>query len=334
VPREGFEFHAVTSRKVTRRFSPGTALSLAAIAWGTVQSALLLRRLRPVAVIGTGGYASAGVVLAAALQRIPTLIHEQNMVPGRTNRLLARFARRVALTFPEAATYFPAARTVVTGLPIRPEILAGQRERGLAAFGLEPNRRTLLVLGGSLGARSLNRTIREMLPLWSNSGWQILHQVGKGNWEEHQSALPTPPPGYAAVPYLSAMGDVYAMADLVICRAGASTLAEVTAVGLPAVLVPYPYAHADHQTHNAAALVAAGAAMLLPDAELSGQRLAAEIQSLLAEPERLPAMSRASRGLGRPNAAEAVLDIVREMIGEPAAGLSRDRARGEKRGAA
>src|SRR5207253_4358365 len=140
---EGFEFHAVISRKLTGSLSPGTALSVTAIALGTLQAGLLLRRLKPVAVVGTGGYASAGVVLAAALQRIPTLIHEQNSIPGRTNRLLARLVRRVALTFPESAGYFPAGKSVVTGLPIRPEIAAGERQRGCERFGLSPERRTL-----------------------------------------------------------------------------------------------------------------------------------------------------------------------------------------------
>lgn len=316
VPREGFEFYAVTSRKVTRSLSPAGVLSLAAIAWGTAQAGLLLRRLNPVAVIGTGGYASAGVVLAAALERIPTLIHEQNSIPGRTNRLLSRFARRVALTSPEAAAAFPAGKTVLTGLPVRPEIAAGDRQRALVQFGLSPARRTLLVLGGSLGARSLNRAVREVAPLWSNSAWQILHQVGKGNWEEHQRSLPAPPPSYRAVPYIEAMGDAYAAADLVLCRAGASTLAEVTLVGLPAILVPYPHAHADHQTHNARALVSASAAVLLPDGELSGRRLVDEVDALVGNADRLTAMGQASRRLGRPEAARAILDAVWEMVGE------------------
>jgi UDP-N-acetylglucosamine--N-acetylmuramyl-(pentapeptide) pyrophosphoryl-undecaprenol N-acetylglucosamine transferase len=334
VPQEGFEFHAVSSRKLRRSLSVGTLFSLGAIAWGAVQAARLLRRLAPAAVIGTGGYASAGVVLAAALQRIPTLIHEQNSVPGRTNRLLARFVRRVALTFPESAAHFPSGKGIVTGLPVRPEIGMGDRQRAVRDFGLDPERRTLLVLGGSLGARSLNRAMREALPLWSNAGLQILHQVGRGNWEEHRSALGDAPAWYHPVPYLEAMGDAYAAADLVCCRAGASTLAEVSLVGLPALLVPYPHAHADHQTQNARSFVSAGAALLLPDADLSGQRLANEIRPLLDVPARHAAMAAASRSLGRPDAAGAILNAVWEMIREPIGRDAGGSEQGTKRGAA
>jgi UDP-N-acetylglucosamine--N-acetylmuramyl-(pentapeptide) pyrophosphoryl-undecaprenol N-acetylglucosamine transferase len=334
VPREGFEFHAIASRKVKRSLSPAAVLSLASIAWGTVQAGLLLRRLDPVAVIGTGGYASAGVVLAAALQGIPTLIHEQNSVPGRTNRLLSRIVRRVAITFSESASYFPAGKCAVTGLPIRPEIAHGQRERGLAEFGLRSDRTTLLVIGGSLGARSLNRAVLQALPHWSNSGLQVLHQVGKGNWDEHRAALTDAPDSYHPVPYLTEMGDAYAAADLVLCRAGASTLAEVALAGLPAVLVPYPHAHADHQTANARSVVADGAAVLLPDGELSGERLVTEINALLGDPQRLHAMAEASQRRARPDAAEAILAAVSEMIGAaPLAGVEHSE-RGAKRGAA
>jgi UDP-N-acetylglucosamine--N-acetylmuramyl-(pentapeptide) pyrophosphoryl-undecaprenol N-acetylglucosamine transferase len=333
VPREGFSFHAIASRKVKRTLSPAAVLSLATIAWGAVQAGLLLRRLDPVAVVGTGGYASAGVVLAAALQGIPTLVHEQNSIPGRTNRLLARFVRRVAVTFPESVRYFPPGKSVVTGLPVRPDIAQGDRKRGLAAFGLAADRRTLLVIGGSLGARSLNAAIREALPLWSNSGLQILHQVGRGNWEEHRAALTGAPDWYHPVPYLEAMGDAYAVADLALCRAGASTLAELALAGLPAVLVPYPYAHADHQTANARSVVQDSAAVLVPDSGLTGERVIAEVGSLLDEPERLRQMVEASRGRARPDAARAILDAVAEMVGLPffSTGVSE---RGAKRGAA
>jgi UDP-N-acetylglucosamine--N-acetylmuramyl-(pentapeptide) pyrophosphoryl-undecaprenol N-acetylglucosamine transferase len=334
VPSHGFAFHAVASRKVSQALTPAVALSLASIAWGTMEAVLLLRRLRPLAVIGTGGYASAAVVLAAALQGIPTVIHEQNSIPGRTNRLLARLVRRVAVTFPESAGYFPAGKSVVTGLPIRPEITAGERQGGYERFGLSSDRRTLLALGGSLGARSLNRAVREALPLWSNSGLQIIHQVGARNWDEHRAELIAAPAWYHAVPYVQEMGDVYAAADLVLCRAGASTLAEVWAVGLPAILVPYPHAHADHQTSNARAAVDAGAAALLADSELSGPRLFAEVEALINEPQKLDGMAEASRGLGRPDAAQAVLDLVWEIVGQPRDRTADGVEQGAKRGAA
>ena len=334
IRREGFPFHAIASRKVSRSLTPATAVSLATIAWGTIEAALILRRLRPVAVVGTGGYASAGVVLAAALQGIPTLIHEQNSIPGRTNRLLGRIVRRVALTFPESKGYFSSSKSFVTGLPIRPEILSGERRKAAARFNLCPDRRTLLVLGGSLGARSLNRSVLEALPLWSNSGLQIIHQVGARNWEEQRSKAPEAPSWYHPIRYLEEIGDAFAAADLVLCRAGASTLAELWAVGLPSVLVPYPHAHADHQSSNARVAVLAGAAELLPDQQLSGQRLAAEINSLIEEPEKLAQMAERSHTLGRRDAAQAVLDLVWEMTGQPGDRRHELVQQGTKRGAA
>jgi UDP-N-acetylglucosamine--N-acetylmuramyl-(pentapeptide) pyrophosphoryl-undecaprenol N-acetylglucosamine transferase len=334
VPGEGFEFHAIISRKVTRSFSPVALLSAASITWGAVQAGLLLRRIAPVAVVGTGGYASAGVVLAAALQGIPTLIHEQNSIPGRTNRLLSRIVRRVALSFPDSVAFFPARKTIVTGLPVRPEVAQGDRERAYTRFGLSPDQRTLLVLGGSRGAQSLNRAVRDALPLLSNSGLQILHQVGRANWDEHQAVLDNAPTWYHSVPYLEAMGDAYTVADLVCGRAGASTLAELALVGLPSLLVPYPHAHADHQTQNARCVAAAGAAALVPDVEFSGHRLVAEAEALFAQPDRLAEMSRASRSLGRPDAAEAILGAVWEMIGTQVTESNRSGEHGTKRGAA
>jgi UDP-N-acetylglucosamine--N-acetylmuramyl-(pentapeptide) pyrophosphoryl-undecaprenol N-acetylglucosamine transferase len=334
VPREGFAFHAIASRKVSRVVTPAAALSLASIAWGTVQAGMLLRRRRPLAVIGTGGYASAGVVLAAAFQGIPTLIHEQNSIPGRTNRLLARIVRRVAVTFPESTSYFPEGKSVLTGLPIRPEIISGDRRQAEERFGLETDRRTLLVLGGSLGARSLNRAVREALPLWANSGLQVIHQVGNRNWEEHQAALRSAPAWYHPVAFLTDMGDAYAAADLVLCRAGASTLAELWAVGLPSLLVPYPYAHADHQSANARSAVTAGAATLLPDQELSGPRLVSEVGALFDDPPTRDKMAVASRALGRPDAARELLQVVWEMVGRPAGTMPGHLEQGAKRGAA
>jgi UDP-N-acetylglucosamine--N-acetylmuramyl-(pentapeptide) pyrophosphoryl-undecaprenol N-acetylglucosamine transferase len=334
VPQEGFEFHAIASRKVTRSLSPSSVLSFATIAWGALQAGMLLRRLDPVAVIGTGGYASAGVVLAAAMQGIPTLIHEQNSVPGRTNRLLGRVVRRVALTFSEAAAYFPQGKSVVTGLPVRPDIARGDRHQALSRFNLDPERRTLLVLGGSHGARSLNRAVREAVPLWGNSGLQVLHQVGRSNWEEHQAALESPLDWYRPVQYLDAMGDAYAVADLVVCRAGASTLAEIALVGLPSILVPYPYAHADHQTHNARSVEEAGAARLLPDAQLSGERLFHEVARMWDEPGERQRMADASLRLARPDAAVAILAAVQEIVLGEVRGHSEAAEQGTKGGAA
>ena len=223
---------------------------------------------------------------------------------------------------------------MLTGLPVRPEIASGDRLRACERFGLCPDRRTLLVLGGSFGARKLNRAVGEALSLGWNAELQVLHQVGRADWESYRASLRETPAWYHPVPYLDAMEDAYAAADLVCSRAGASTLAEIALVGLPSLLVPYPHAQADHQTQNARGVVAAGAAALLPDAELSGARLVSEIEALFTEPARLAEMAQASRALGRPGAAEAILETVWSIAGRPNTRADRPAEQGTKRGAA
>jgi UDP-N-acetylglucosamine--N-acetylmuramyl-(pentapeptide) pyrophosphoryl-undecaprenol N-acetylglucosamine transferase len=209
----------------------------------------------------------------------------------------------------------------MTGLPIRPEIGRADREAARKLLGLSRDRFTLLVLGGSQGARTINRATLDALAAWEGLPLQVLHQIGKGNFAEWEAELGGRPVWYHAVPYLDAIENAYAAADLVLCRAGASTLAEITAAGLPSILVPYPYAMADHQTHNARALVGAGAAVLVPNAEASGPRIAGEVRRLLEAAlsversggGRRAAMSAASRALGRPEAAARLADEVRAL---------------------
>jgi UDP-N-acetylglucosamine--N-acetylmuramyl-(pentapeptide) pyrophosphoryl-undecaprenol N-acetylglucosamine transferase len=315
-PQEGFPFHAIPSRKLSRQArrptlgSPEALAALGIMAWGTVRAGLLLRHLRPDVAVGTGGYASAGVMLAAALQGIPTVIHEQNAVAGRANRVLGRLVTRVAITFEGSERFFPAGKAVCTGLPIRPEIAAGDPEPARRRFGLAPDRPTLLVVGGSGGARRLNQAVADARPRLLNLGLQIVHPWGKANVD---ASVPPAGDGYHPVPYLEEMASALAAADVVLCRAGASTLAEVAAVGRPALLVPYPYAVDDHQTANARVFVDRGAARLVPDRELDGDRLVAELEALLGDPDARARMRAASAALGRPDAAHRVADLVRTV---------------------
>jgi len=314
VPRAGVAFRSVPSRKLSRRPSPAAAAALAVSAWGVLKGAALLRSWKPDVVLGTGGYASAGVMFAAVLLRIPTVVHESNAVPGRVNRLLGRWCTRVALVYEAAAPAFPAGKVVLTGQPVRRDLLAGNPGAARREYGLDPDRPLLVVTGGSGGARTLNEATRAALPALLAAGVQVVLATGRAQWEAFAAGLPDPlPSGYRPVPYVDAMPSLLAAATLVVCRGGASTLAEVTALGLPAVVVPYPFAVADHQTHNARALAAAGAALHLPDAKCTGERLASEIAALLGDPDRLAAMRAASRALGRPEAAQAVADLLRHV---------------------
>jgi UDP-N-acetylglucosamine--N-acetylmuramyl-(pentapeptide) pyrophosphoryl-undecaprenol N-acetylglucosamine transferase len=315
VPRAGVEFRSIPSRKVTRRLSLAGLGALGLNAAGVLRGAALLRSWKPQVVLGTGGYASTGVMFAAAMLRIPTVVHESNAVPGRVNRLLGRLCTRVALVYEAAARYFPAGKVVMTGQPVRLDLLAGNPEAARAHFGLDAVRPVLVVTGGSGGARTLNAAVPPALPELRELGIQVVHATGKAQWDAFAAELPDPlPEGYHPAPYVDDMPSLLAAAALIVCRGGSSTLAEVNALGLPAIVTPFPYAVGDHQTHNARALAAAGAAVLLPDAELTGARLAAEVRAILGDPARLAAMREASLRQGKPDAARRVADLLRTVV--------------------
>jgi UDP-N-acetylglucosamine--N-acetylmuramyl-(pentapeptide) pyrophosphoryl-undecaprenol N-acetylglucosamine transferase len=266
----------------------------------------ILRQLRPGVVVGVGGYASVAAVLAARLSRIPTVLQEQNAIPGLANRWLGRVSDRICLGFSGAAAYFPAGRAVHTGNPIRAAVLRG------TGPGTD-----LLVFGGSQGARSINQAVVAALPRLAPhlGGRGILHQTGAAELDEVRR-------GYAAErvaadlrAFIDDMGSAYGRAALVVARAGAMSCAEITARGLPAVLVPYPHAADDHQRYNAAALVDAGAAEMLLDAALDATALAGAVAGLLGDPERCRRMAAAARAVGRPEAAAQVADVVLAVAG-------------------
>jgi UDP-N-acetylglucosamine--N-acetylmuramyl-(pentapeptide) pyrophosphoryl-undecaprenol N-acetylglucosamine transferase len=305
VPAAGYPLRLLAGRQL-RGGGPGRALAaLAATASGVRGATRLLRELRPRLVIGVGGYASVAVVLAAWPRRLPILLLEQNVVPGAANRLLGRIARRVCVGFAESAPFFPRGRALHTGNPLRAGVL-----KAAGASRPEGTRLGLLVFGGSQGARQLNRATLEALRLLGPAAarFTITHQTGTADLAEVRA-------GYAAlgldasvVPFIDDMGAAYAAADLVLARAGAMTCAELMAIGLPAVLVPYPHAADDHQRRNAEVLAGAGAAELVLDRDLSGERLAATLGRFAAEPDRRTAMAARARALGRPDAAERVAD--------------------------
>jgi UDP-N-acetylglucosamine--N-acetylmuramyl-(pentapeptide) pyrophosphoryl-undecaprenol N-acetylglucosamine transferase len=264
----------------------------------------LLRELRPELVVGVGGYASVALVVGAWLRRIPAVLLEQNVVPGAANRMLARLARRVCVGFEATAASFRPGLAAYTGNPIRAGVL-----RALAAR--TPHERpALLVFGGSAGARRLNRATVDAVPLLRARGTDldVRHQTGTQDVDEVRAAYARLGVPARVEPFIGDMGAAYAAADLVVARAGAMTCAEVTAAGLPALLVPYPHAADDHQRRNAEVLAAAGAAEIIPDHQLDGARLAAALAALLEDPAKRTAMAAQARGLGRPDAATRVVD--------------------------
>jgi UDP-N-acetylglucosamine--N-acetylmuramyl-(pentapeptide) pyrophosphoryl-undecaprenol N-acetylglucosamine transferase len=272
---------------------------------GLVQSVFILGCRRPNVIVGTGGYASGPVVLAARLLGIPIILIEPNSVPGRTVTMLARYADEIALGFKETVKYFRRGTNLrVTGVPIRGSLVGGERAEGLKRFDLTAERKTVFVFGGSRGASSINQAVMDAAHALETRGdLQFLVQTGERDYarvEECAAGLGMPCRVY---PFIEDMGLAYAVSDLVVCRAGAGAVAEITACGLPAILIPYPHATARHQESNARILEEAGAARVILDGDLDGEALARTIVAILSDPEGLGTMSRSSERLGKPDAA-------------------------------
>jgi undecaprenyldiphospho-muramoylpentapeptide beta-N-acetylglucosaminyltransferase len=315
VPPSGYEMTLLPGRGIQRRLTVANLTAVAGLFVAFGRAMRLLGRLRPSVVVAVGGYASVAVALAAVVRRIPVVVAEQNVVPGAANRLVARFAQASAVSFEGT----PLPRAVVTGNPIRPEIAALADGHGRAAaratIGVEGDRRVVLITGGSLGALHLNRATMAALDAWrGRTDLAVHHVVGRRDWEEISAMAPADLGGlaYRAVPYEEDMPSALAAADLAVCRSGSGTCFELAAVGLPAVLVPSPFVTADQQTRNAERLVAAGAAVLLPDAELDGPRLVAEVDRLVADDPARAAMRAAALAWSRPDAADAIAAIAEE----------------------
>lgn len=320
--RAGLPFQSIPLAGLQRRLAVRNVTAVWQAARGVIRARRILTGFRPDAVVGTGGYVCGPVVLAAALSGIPTLIHEQNALPGMTNRLLSRFVSRVAVTFADAVRYFPRRdRVVLTGLPVRPEILAFCREEARRTLGVPVTGRLVLCFGGSQGARTINEAMAEVLPRFAGRpGVYFIHVTGPAQFEPFMASLAraglsSPQSGNITVKsYLYEMPAALAAADLVICRAGAATIAELTVAGLPCVLVPYPHATGNHQEFNARALEKQGAALVIRDAELSGSLLSREVAQLLAGEKRLQEMAAASKKLGRPGALADIIALIAQLL--------------------
>lgn len=277
-----------------------------------LQSRRLIKAFDPHVVLGVGGYSAGPVVLAAWLSGVATVLHEQNQLPGLTNRLLRRIVKRIYLTFPDAAGRFDATKTLVTGNPVRDEILV----LGETPKTQHDERFTVLVLGGSQGARAINQAMVAALPyLAERQEMVVVHQTGRE--EEAVVAEAYDRAGIQArvQAFFNNVAEQYQQADLIICRAGATTVAEITAVGRAAIFVPYPFAADDHQTCNARALVDAGAAEMVPESQLEGKGLAEKILDLMDHRSRLSEMAAKALSLGRPDATLTIIGDIYKLIG-------------------
>lgn len=322
VPEQGYRLAKIEATGIKGRGVMGLVRGLARLPGAWLQSRAILKEFRPDVVVGVGGYASGPLVATAWMMGIPGGIMEQNSVPGITNRILARLVKRIFCTFPDPRGFFPGSKCVLTGNPIRRQLLAtlqgGEGEGEGAAQAEHPPR--LFVFGGSQGARAINRAVIAALPRLREAlpELEIWHQTGKADYEEVKAAyegLGLGAPTVRVDAFITAMAEPYRWADLVLCRAGATSLAELAAVGRPAVLVPFPHATDNHQEHNATSLVEAGAATLMRESEWTPERLADHLIELLGDRARLQGMSRAMVAAARPDAAGHIYSELVDLVG-------------------
>lgn len=316
VPKEGIPFSTLPVQGFQRKLSLQTLATLGKSAGSLVLASRIISKFKPDVVIGTGGYVCGPILLAAALRHVPTLIQEQNVIAGITNKILSRFVDVVAVGYKEAEGSFSRCRQVVyTGNPVRPEVLAVGREEGRQAFGLGPEDFAVLIAGGSRGARSINTAMIEVHKHFRDVPHiKLIHVTGTGEYDRVIKALGIKSgEAYSSssliLPYLYNMPDGLAAADLAVFRAGAVGLAELTVRGVPAILIPYPYAAEDHQTYNARALVTQGAARMLVDRVLNGKDLISEIEFFIRNPGELQRMAAAAKQMGRPEAASDIAKL-------------------------
>jgi len=315
VPKAGFHIIGLDIAGLHRRFSWKNLL----LPWKIIKSLAgakaIVKRFKPDIVIGVGGYASGPVLWVAARQNVPVLIQEQNSFPGLTNRMLAKKAGKICVAYEGMDKYFKKEKIYVTGNPVRQDVVftEGKQDQAFQYFGLSRGKHVLLVMGGSLGARTINESVQAHLGLFAEKGIQLIWQTGKGHYQEalnHTAALPGRQ--VSVSPFIDRMDYAYAVADLVVSRAGAIAVSEICTVRVPAIFIPSPNVAEDHQTKNAMALVNHQAAILLPDKEAK-ERLGEEVTSLIFDEEKKHRMKEKMAGMSHPDAADMIAGVALGM---------------------
>jgi len=314
VPRAGIPFESIEISGIKRKLSLENVKTLWKFFRAVSASKRLLRQFRPDVVIGTGGYVCGPVVYAAAKLGIQTVIHEQNVVPGLTNKFLARYANYVAVSFEESLRYFPQGKTVLTGNPRATEVMHGNAAAGREFLGVPAGKRVVLIMGGSRGARPINEAAFELVSRMGDFPHaHFVYVTGEVHYPAITEALQKTgalPDNLSVHPFLHNMPDVLACAHVLVGRAGASTLAEITALGVPSLLIPSPYVTNNHQEKNARGLERAGAAEVILERELSGDRLYQALAGLLGDQKRWASMRESSLALGMPQAAARIVELL------------------------
>lgn len=321
VPRYGIEFASVNVEGLPRKMSFRFFSSAVKLGRGIWESKKILDNFSPKLIIATGGYACGPIAFLAARRGVKLIVHEQNVVPGLTNRVLAKKADLICATFKDSLKYFPKNKNiVVTGLPVRPEIISTSRKEGAEKLGIDPAKFIILIVGGSRGAEKINEAMLDVIKYYGNDpNIQIVHVTGEAGYERFLSNLDEAKiteklKNVYIVPYMHEINNALGCADLVIGRAGASFISELTAKGVAAVLIPYPYASNNHQEYNALSLVRNNAAVMIKDGDLNGQVLLEEIKGIIRNKDILNKMKLNSKSIGITDAAEKITFLIEDMI--------------------
>ncbi len=314
VPQYGFKLLFIQTRGLSRRSYLSNLLLVFYLLKGFYQANKILNREKPNLVVGTGGYVSFPVVMLASLKNVPTMIQEQNSYPGISTRFLTHFTDRVCLTYSESIKYFSSREKLkVIGNPIRENLIPKDPDQTFSKFGLKKGKKTIFIFGGSQGAHTINHVFLQCLDLLKPE-WQTLWQTGEADFPDISQKVKGKEIPCKVYPFIEDMGSAYAASDLVVSRAGALTLAEITACGKPSILIPFPFATADHQRHNAEALQKKGAAKMILQKDLTAEKLSDEICWLLSDETKLKQMAEKSKMMGRPEATSLLVDEMEKLL--------------------
>ncbi len=320
VPSAGFELETITVRGLPRKLSPELFKTFTDLTRGGIEARKVLKDFKPQVVLGTGGYVCGPVVSWSYLLGIPGLIHEQNVIPGITNKILSRFTEKICVSFEASKKYFrDSDRVVVTGNPRASEVVGASREEGIKSLMLNPNKKSILIVSGSRGAEKINDCILEILPyLKVCEDIQFVYITGQKYYDNIISSAKNNEiinaDNIFLKPYLEEMPVALAVADLIISRAGATTLSEITARGIPSILIPSPNVTNNHQVLNARVLSDAGAAELIVEDKLTGKILAEKVLKIINDNKKLENMARRSKELGRPDSNEVMFNLMKNLI--------------------
>lgn len=318
VPKEGFDIKFITVEGLNKKFSIKTIGSAFKAVKGYVQSSKIIKSFKPDIVVGTGGYVCGPLVLSAHMHKIPTVIHEQNAFPGITNKILSRFVDKIAITYKESNKYFPQSKVIYTGNPVRSEILNVDKKSARNSFGFTEKGNVILIVGGSRGAKNINNAIVNIADDLKKFNMQVLFITGENEYDriigEFKSrGINTNGSNFKVYPYIYNMQEALGACDMIITRAGATILSEITVLGIPAIIVPSPYVANNHQEYNAKVLEKNGAGLIVHENELSTSKLIESIKEIMFDKEKYNLMCKKSRELSRVNAADNICDIILDL---------------------